>query len=229
MEICIMALCISKRQMTEEECEDICQRQEDGLTVSVEVHHRLLPNARRNFVFEDLIDEAHPFSLFGQAAQTLGHEDMLWHIYRHAFAKPLIEQSIRLIWVADFVSLVEKYLDDIDWDKVKATYPQVCNVLPAFHTLTPWSEKVLDRLDIPIDPPLKGSGQSFQGWPRSSLAEQRRKGIGRFLVDTFWPPEWWLQLYYGVGRGSPGWWWTRFVGHPLHIASWVLQYLRERK
>ena len=26
-----MALCISKRPMTEEECEDICQRQEDGL------------------------------------------------------------------------------------------------------------------------------------------------------------------------------------------------------
>ena len=26
-----MALCISKRPITEEECEDICQRQEDGL------------------------------------------------------------------------------------------------------------------------------------------------------------------------------------------------------
>ena len=26
-----MALCISKRPMTEEECEDICQRQADGL------------------------------------------------------------------------------------------------------------------------------------------------------------------------------------------------------
>jgi hypothetical protein len=30
-EISIMALCMSKRPMTDEECEDICQRQADGL------------------------------------------------------------------------------------------------------------------------------------------------------------------------------------------------------
>jgi hypothetical protein len=42
---------------------------------------------------------------------TLGYEEMLWHIYRHAFGFPLIFEPIRLIYVADMVSLVEKFWD----------------------------------------------------------------------------------------------------------------------
>ena len=153
---------------------------------------------------------------------------MLWHIYQHSFAYPQIDQSIRLIWVADFVSLVEKYVDEIDWDLVKNRYPQIWHILPVFHYLTPWSENVLKTLQIDVARSPKGVGQTFQGWPHSSLAEQRKKGIRRFLGDTFWPSEWWTWLYYGADRRSIKWWWIRLVRHPLHIGSWVLQYLRKR-
>ncbi len=219
----------------------IAQRVENGLTVSVEVHDRLLPyDADRTLHYEDVSAEATSFSVNdatnggpsgtppGASARTLGHEDMLWHIYRHSFALPLIGQSIRLIWVADFVSLVEKYLDEIDWEKLKRLYPQVWNILPAFHFLTPWSQRVLNKLNMEIDPPPKGTGQTFQGWPQSSLAAQHKKGTRQFLGDTFWPSEWWLQLYYGLNRRSLSWWWTRLLRHPLHIAGWVLQYLQEQ-
>ena len=206
----------------------VAQRLDDGLTVSVEVHYRLLPYADAFVTYDDLSGNTTTFTVNGLTARTLGHEDMLWHIYRHSFARPLIEQPIRLIWVADFVTLVEKYVDEIDWDKVKRCYPAVINVLPLFHFLTPWSDKVLETLDIPIEPPPKGIGQTFQGWPKSSLATQREKGLVKFLADTFQPSEWWTRLYYGLDRQSFDWWWTRLLGHPLHIGGWLLQYLRNR-
>jgi len=206
----------------------VAQRVVDGLKVSVEVHHRLLPFTPHLFNYEWLSMSAISFSINEVAAQTPSHEIMLWHIYRHSFAYPSITQSIRLIWVADFVSLVEKHVEEIDWKLVKTKYPQVWQVLPVFHFLTPWSEEVVDRLQIVVDPPPKGIGISFQGWPKSSVVEQKQKGIRRFLRDTFWPTEWWTWLYYGVNHRTIKWWWIRMVRHPLHIAGWVLQYLRKQ-
>jgi hypothetical protein len=206
----------------------VAQREEDGLTVSVEVHFRLLPYTEHALTYEELITNATSFSVNEIAAKTLSNEDMLWHIYRHSFALPQIDQSLRLVWVADFISVVEKYVDEIDWDLVKNKYAQIWHILPTFHYLTPWSENVLKSLQMDVARPPKGVGQTFQGWPHSSLAEQRKKGTGRFLGDTFWPSEWWTWLYYGADRRSLKWWWIRLVRHPLHIGSWVLQYLRKQ-
>lgn len=209
----------------------VAQRVVEGLTVSIEVHHWLLPTnqqpASQAVTFEMLRHRARTLQVVDEPALTLGHEDMLWHIYRHAMAKPLIAQPVRMIWVADLTSYVEKYLDEIDWPRLRSTHPEIWNILPLFHWLTPWSKKVLDKLQLAVDQPPKGAGVMFQGWPQSSLAQQREKGLGAFLKDTFWPPEWWLRLYYGAAGRGPGWWWTRLIRHPLHIGGWVLHYLRE--
>ena len=50
----------------------------------------------------------------GVAARTLGREETLWHIYRHAFCMPVICEPLRLIWVADLLSLVEAWVDLLD-------------------------------------------------------------------------------------------------------------------
>ena len=113
---------------------------------------------------------------------------MLWHIYRHSFGFPLISEPLRLIWVADFVSLVEKYIEQIDWADLRRRYPQLWHVLPLFHTLTPWSESVQQRLKLSLEPVPQGAGEMFDGWPVSSLAVQRsRKGWFEIMRDTFWP------------------------------------------
>lgn len=127
-------------------------------------------------MYAELSTGAISFFINDVATQTLSQEQMLWHIYRHSFASPLIDQSIRLIWAADFVTLVEKHLNEIDWDLDKDQYPQVWQILPVFHYLTPWSEKVINRLDIAVEPLPEGIGQTFQGWPQSSFAEQSKKG-----------------------------------------------------
>ncbi|MDY7078349.1 MAG: hypothetical protein SXV54_15640 [Chloroflexota bacterium] len=47
------------------------------------------------------------------------------------------------------------------------------------------------------------------------------------MRDTFYPPEWWLRLYYGLSNGH-ALWWGRLVRHPLHILGWVRDYLAGR-
>ncbi len=200
-----------------------------GLTVSVELHHRLLLHGRSSD-FESLWSTKLCFDLDGREAFTLAPVETLWHIYRHSFGFPLISEPMRLIWVADFVSVVEKYLEQIDWPDLQRCYPQLWNILPLFHSLTPWSERVQERLQLELDPVPQGAGELFQGWPVSSLAVQRAsKGWFGTLRDTFWPSAWWLRLYYGLdGRGT-AWWWHRTLRHPLHILSWVGRWMRDRQ
>ena len=201
----------------------------EGLTVTLELHHRLLPHTGRHPSFDRLWNSAVSFSVNGTKAYTLSPADMLWHIYRHSFALPLIVEPLRLIWVADFVSLVEKFADQIDWPALQRRYPQLWRVLPLFHFLTPWSETVQRRLKLSLEPAPQGVGQLFQGWPQASLAVQRtNKGWGKILRDTLWPSAWWMQLYYGTSGRGPVWWWHRTVRHPLHILGWVGRYLQDR-
>ncbi len=206
----------------------VARRKEGGLSLSVEVHHQLLPYPTPQGQFSELARAAESFNVNKVGAQTLGHEDMLWHIYRHAFSIPLIQQPIRLIWVADFVGLVEKHFVEIDWRIVRHKYPQVWQAIPAFHFLTPWSEKVIRHLELEVSDPPNGIGQSFQGWPQASIAQQKSKGLANIIRDTLWPSEWWVQLYYGTDRRPPRWWWYRYLRHPIHIFGWFTQLVRQR-
>lgn len=112
----------------------------DGFSISVEVHHGLNLNepGRPPRAFEDLATAAQPLTIGGVPALTLGCEDTLWHIYRHAFCMPLGYEPLRLIWVADLVTLVETWLDRIDWDRVAHQHPAAYALLPLLHSLTPW-------------------------------------------------------------------------------------------
>src|SRR4029077_8232101 len=60
---------------------------QEGATVTIELHHELL--ARTPFVaprdHDDLIHGSQPFEWGGMTYRTLGREDMLWHVYAHAF------------------------------------------------------------------------------------------------------------------------------------------------
>jgi hypothetical protein len=200
-----------------------------GMTVTVELHHRLLLYGRSPD-FDSLWSTKTYFDLDGREAYTLAPVEMLWHIYRHSFGFPLISEPMRLIWVADFVSLVEKCLEQIDWADLRRRYPQLWNILPLFHSMTPWSERVQERLQLALEPVPQGAGENFQGWPTASLATQRaNKGWLSMLRDTFWPSSWWMRLYYGLdGRGST-WWWHRVVRHPLHILGWVGRWIQDRR
>ena len=66
------------------------KRVADGFSVSVELHHALHLNERGHPLrYDAYAPTAQPFMVGGISAQTLGREETLWHIYRHAFCMPV--------------------------------------------------------------------------------------------------------------------------------------------
>jgi hypothetical protein len=199
----------------------------DGITIGVEIHYRLFG------IFESHSMEigqlsASPLSFSlgpgGITAHTLGYEDMLCHLCLH-FCKithsSFLTGYCRLIWVADIISFAERFVKEIDWEKLEAQCPFVLSTLSLLHFITPLTKTLLARAPINIEPKPKGIGKGFRGWPSLALMDQRTKGLGRFLLNTFFPSEWWLRLYYGLGTTKPVLWY-RIVRHPLHILKNII-------
>ena len=97
----------------------------EGATVTIELHHELM--VRTPFVeprdYDDLIRRSQPFEWGGMSYQTLGCEDMLWHVYAHAFViNTLRPGAIRLLSVADLVHATEAWIDRIDWARLRRKY-----------------------------------------------------------------------------------------------------------
>ena len=176
--------------------------------MSVEVHHALHLNegGRQPQRYEAFAPTAQCFTVGGLRHQTLGREETLWHVYRHAFCMPLSNEPTRLIWVADLITLVEAWVDTLDWERVRRQYAAAYRVLPLLHGLTPWSDTILERLRLPVDRLPGGAGASYQGWPRFPLAGQRAKGARGILRDSFFPSPWWLRVSYGEGPSHAGYW-----------------------
>jgi hypothetical protein len=201
-----------------------------GFLISVEVHHHLSGKDHPPLIaMEDLAQSPMPFSIEGEncTAYALGYEEMVWHVCHHMIASSGVFGANRLIWVADIVSFAEHFVAEIDWARVKRRYPLILNTLSLLHFLTPLSENLLTGASIVLGPVPQGIGQGFQGWPHSSLAAQRHKGMRDIIRDTFWPPEWWVRLYYGVGSVRPLFWY-RWLRHPLYILSLIGHFLGGR-
>ena len=176
-----------------------------GVPVSLEVHQALDLHAggRNPWTFADLAPAAQAVVVAGRTAQTLGREAMLWHVYRHAFGESLTGQALRLIWVADLVTMVEAWVDTLDWARLRRAYPALYRMLPLLHALTPWSPRVQARLagPFPDQPPPR---LHFVGWPRVTIAAQRPKGVRGILRDTVFPAGWWLRTTYGEDASRRG-------------------------
>ena len=206
----------------------VLAREMEGLTVCVEIHNDLFPATRhyQSRRFEHLFGTAVEFHIGDAPAQTLSHEDMLWHIYRHAIGPPLLASPLRFIHIADLVSLVETKFEQIDWDRLIYFYPQVYQILPLLHFLTPWSQPVLDRLHFDVSRSPGQVGLDYQGWPRHRISRPGQFVDWETIKQTIIPPEWWLRLYYAAGDQS-SWRWARTIRHPVHLVAWMGHFIRE--
>jgi hypothetical protein len=200
----------------------------DGLAVSVELHHNLYPPTLYypSMPYERLAASARPFEVCGQTVYSLGLEDMLGHIYRHAAGPPLLLSDLRFISLADITTLVERYFEQINWPLLRRRYPQVWNILPLLHYLTPWSMPIIERLDLDVFHEPQGVSLPYTGWPRRHAFPHDVRWNRRLLRNTFNPPEWWLRLFYGVNTPL-GAAYARYLRHPLHVLEWRLHYLKQ--
>ena len=139
----------------------------EGATVTIELHHELL--ARTPFVeprdYDDLIRRSQPFDWganprspalqgCGMSYQTLGCEDMLWHVYAHAFViNPRRPGAVRLLSVADLAHATEAWIDQIDWARFRREYGRMLRALLVLHDLVPWSPHVAEVLREQVERP----------------------------------------------------------------------------
>jgi len=217
----------------------------EGLAISVEIHHRLfsdyfdnaraylasrmLPVARPGTqvkIAETLADLTVPprsFALGDLTAYTLGYEDMLGHLCRHLTSHVNVWDFGRLIWVADIVSFSERFVMEIDWERMRRRHPDVLDTLSLLHFMTPLSDTLLSQAGIQIGRAPQGVGMEYQGWPRI----RSERGCRQALRDTLFPSEWWLRLRYQLGSRRPLFWY-RWVRHPLHILGHVVRVWLER-
>jgi hypothetical protein len=198
----------------------------EGLQVCLELHRDLFPHCPpyyQHLEFAGLYQRAVAFVVNGVTALTLANEDMLWHLYQHGFHAPLPYEPGKLVSVADIIGLVEANVQTLDWQKIADQYPQLLTALPLLHHLTPWNAVVQQQLRIQEQPIPAGVGQHFKGWPQKKLATQKGRNILSLLRETFWPPTWWLWLYYTpsglLDRLS-----CRLIEHPRHVFWWVKLY-----
>ena len=212
----------------------------EEVPVTVEIHHKLysdyfdsafsyiraailgrqIKRDQSQMALEGVIGPPYPFTVGGLAAHTLGHEDALGYLCRHLVSHVNAWDFGRLIWVADIVSLAERFAAEIDWERVKRQSPAVLKTLSLLHFMTPLSDELLKRASIEIGKAPRGIGIEFQGWPQV----RRDRSV---LRDTFLPSEWWLRLRYNLGS-TPPLFFCRWIRHPLYIAGQAARALLER-
>ncbi len=183
----------------------------EGATVTIELHHELL--ARTPFVarrdYDDLIRGSQPFDWGGMTCRTLGREDMLWHVYAHAFViYTLRPGAIRLLSVADLSHATEAWIDQMDWTRLRRKYGRLLRALHVLDDLVPWSPHVTEVLRAQVERPAI----TARAYPIDSDPEW---SVG-LMPDVLWPPEWWFRMRYGITTW-PRWVWFRLAGHPARL------------
>jgi hypothetical protein len=141
----------------------------EGMQVCVELHHGLFPNDPPYYTqldFAELFDKGRKFDTGSITACCPGDEEMLWHLFQHGFHAPLTYEPFKLISAADLIGLVEQQIDSLDWEKIASCYPELLRSLPFFHALTPWQDRVAQRLRVPPKISAQNPGEPYCGWPR---------------------------------------------------------------
>lgn len=197
----------------------------DGMNIQIEIHHNLLPFLKgyETRSFNELLGDATQFKVNNVDALTLGLEDMLWYLYQHGLGMPITFGAFRFIHAADIITLVEKEINQINWDALDTVHPQIYNILSALHHLSPWSKKVITTLNLKVKQAPKGVGKPFTGWPARHLKEIHNENLPSFLSETFFPPQWWRQVYYGRPQGFSQLF-TLFWDHPRNLMLWFKFY-----
>ncbi|MCI5224994.1 MAG: hypothetical protein D3924_20580, partial [Candidatus Electrothrix sp. AR4] len=123
-----------------------------GLPVTIELHHNLLPFHPRYplWPLEKSYDNGQHLSIDGVQTRTLSLEDTLWYVYLHGFQAPLTYESFRLMHVADIMTLIDKHLDQINWQKLQGELPTLINAISRLHYLTPFQDRVISKLRLTV-------------------------------------------------------------------------------
>lgn len=202
----------------------------DGFTITVEVHHNLFEKGSSPLLMgiDELASAPFEFSVGGEPTATLGYEDMLWYLCQHLVESTNVFSCVGLLWVADVVNFAEQFATSINWRLIQEKYPLVLNTLSLLHWLTPLSQDLITRASIPMGYEPRGMWEDFRKSPRTSPEAQFQQGYSGMLHQAFFPSEWWLRLYFGVGSARPLLPW-HYARHLLYLSARFLHVARRRR
>lgn len=202
----------------------------DGLPITIELHHNLLPldGNHLHWPLEKSYDSALPLAIDGVSTATISLENNLQYLYLHGLRAPLSYEPFRFVHIADIISLVEKYYEQIDWNAAQAEFSLLHTILSRLHFVTPWSDKILNGLDLDIKRTPSNPGIPYSGWPLLKLKDVPATQLPLLVRETLYPPQWWAQIYYGQ-LGGTGYLKVRLFEHPRAIWRWLKACLNQRK
>jgi hypothetical protein len=193
----------------------------DGIATRIELHHY---DPRNRSMVDGSVDDE--FSGFHAPSRQVKAADgfiyvpdpldtlhyLFRHLTRHMFvandASPL-----PLRWLADIVCLIEHHVEDVNWAGLLKRDTHLRNRLEVIYGLTPFPERLAERIPIKKISPPSGVNQYPQGWPQQVNTEWKRFGFFHYLKQTIlspayiWntlksPSPWWLRLQYGIDDKS---------------------------
>ena len=173
----------------------------DGLLVQVDVHHDALSSDWPVSLQLDAAREAPvAFDVDGRRAFTLGPHEMLWHLCEHLVGP--LPRPLRLIWIADVIGWAARFDNRLDWQRVRARYPIVLNVLALAQLLTPLPGSLSSRVPPATLDAFRAAGATGHAWLWPS--DRSRDDVLRWhqLRRSLVPPSWWLLLRYGPSAGA---------------------------
>jgi hypothetical protein len=194
----------------------VASRSQNGVTISVEIHHDALSrDTPCSISMDNLTEPPRPFDLNGTRARALGHIDSLRHLTHHLL-EPSWTGRLRLVGLVDLLRYALTFHDSIDWRRLESSYPFVINAVRCLHDLVSLPP-ALARFAPPAgSPPLARAGETIRPL-RAIVSAGLSPAALRELLN---PPDWWLHAYYGVPPNEPltG---VRFSRHPRRVARWV--------
>ncbi len=198
----------------------------DGVKVVVELHRNLYNSllhetgtyARARRPFQSLC-------ILGQQTRLLNATEMLPHLFSR---NRILSERMRYIHLADIAGFAETHKDTIDWDALRRNSPTLWNSLEILDYFTPFSDELRHLLEIGPGRScrVRGIGQDYLGWPRIRFSEAGPglRAKRRLLLNTLYPPEWWIRLLYGVRSSSPLVS-TLLLRHPQYLVSTAVRRL----
>ncbi len=175
------------------------EKKVNGFTISIEVHHNAIGRdaITGSMEFKDVV-KPETFNWHDIEIKTLSKIDTLHQVARHLEATHP-EGKLKLINVLDVTAFADKYYADLDWKEVEKRYPHILNTLGCLHMIHPLPNKLQNLLEekkyLPVNRTINGIAEIMQ--PINSVLRSKQN-IRSKLSQLFFPPDWWLHLYYSV-------------------------------
>ena len=201
----------------------------DGFKISIEVHHRLLPDKNGQFwgYYEKFRSPNQIIPITDDVTiETINKEEFLYHLCKHTFFSYHNLEALRMIWVADICNFSERFKADIDWGFLNRNYPLVNHTLAALHELYSLSPELIEVARLSPRKNPEQAIQLYQGWPGIPMRDVKPKDKWQWIVNTIFPSGWVLFLHYGNSRFKAKWY--NWLNHVSNLFSISIRHMQIR-